>query len=69
MSAVWFVLFYQGLLGPLSRGEAVKGDYLLLGMMPVTFIFAASAVTLVVVSLVTKPMPQSVVDRFIPPSR
>jgi len=69
MATVWFVLFYQGLLGPLSRGEAMEGDYLLWGMMPVTFIFAASAVTLVVVSLMTKPMPQAVVDRYIPPSR
>ena len=69
MAAVWFALFYRGLLGPLSRGEAIEGDYLLLGMLPVTFIFAASAATLVIVSLLTSPLPAAIVDRFIPARR
>ncbi len=38
--------------------------YLFLGMMPVATIFAASALTLVVVSLVTRPPAREVVDRF-----
>jgi len=69
MAAVWFSLFYQGLLAPLSRGERIEGDFLVLGMMPVTVILAASGLALVVVSLLTKPMPAAVVDRFIPPTR
>jgi SSS family solute:Na+ symporter len=64
MAATWFTLFYRGLLAPLSRGEEIEGDYLVGGMMPVTIIFAATAVTLVVVSLLTAPPDRRTVDRF-----
>ena len=64
MAATWGLLFYQGLVGPLSRGEDIEGDYLLLGVMPVTFIFLASGLTLWVVSLLTAPPPKEHVDRF-----
>ena len=70
MAAVWGYFFYRGLLEPSMNGELhAEGDYLVAGLMPVTFIFAASAVTLVVVSLVTKPLPSETVDRFFPGSR
>ncbi|MDP6763922.1 MAG: sodium:solute symporter family protein [Planctomycetota bacterium] len=61
MAATWSVLFYDGLIRP----RAVEGDYLVLGLMPVTFIFLASAATLVVVSLLTAPPSRATVDRFV----
>ncbi|MHC5004700.1 MAG: sodium:solute symporter family protein [Planctomycetota bacterium] len=61
-AAVWFVFFYQDILGP--GEQAHGGEFLVLGMMPVATIFAASVVTLVAVSLATKPPPDEVVDRF-----
>ena len=60
----WCVLFYDGLLAPTLAGERLSGDYLIWGMMPVAFMVAATAVTLIVVSLVTKPLPGSTVDRY-----
>ncbi|MHC5028359.1 MAG: sodium:solute symporter family protein [Planctomycetota bacterium] len=61
MVAVWFTFFYQDIIAP---AEGAHGEFLVLGMMPVAVIFAASAVTLVVVSLVTKPPAADHVDRF-----
>jgi SSS family solute:Na+ symporter len=61
---MWCVLFYDGLLAPALAGEHIQGDYLIWGMMPVAFMIAASTVTLVVVSLVTKPLPAATVDRY-----
>lgn len=60
----WCVLFYDGLLAPALAGERVDEDYLIWGMMPVAFMVAASALTMVVVSLMTKPLPESTVDRY-----
>ncbi|MFT4515291.1 MAG: SSS family solute:Na+ symporter [Planctomycetota bacterium] len=60
----WCVLFYDGLLAPTLAGEHIDGDYLIWGMMPVAFMIGASTVTLIVVSLVTKPLPASTVDRY-----
>ena len=57
-------VFYAGLLAPALAGEHIPGDYLIWGMMPVAFMIAASTVTLVVVSLVTKPLPAATVDRY-----
>jgi SSS family solute:Na+ symporter len=62
MAATWGVLFYQGML---AGGDA-ETDFLIGGMMPVTIIFAASAATLVVVSLMTQPPSPETVDRFFP---
>jgi SSS family solute:Na+ symporter len=64
MAVVWFALFYQGLIAPLARGETLEGDPLIWGMMPVAINLAATAVTLVVVSLLTAPPERRVVDRF-----
>ncbi|MCR9246910.1 MAG: sodium:solute symporter family protein [bacterium] len=63
----WAILFYDGLLQPTlagHSGEAGGEDYLVFGMMPVAVMFAASATTLVVVSLLTRPPSQTVVERF-----
>jgi SSS family solute:Na+ symporter len=43
-------------------------DFLILGMLPVTFIFAASSLTLVLVTLLTPAPPASQVERFFPRS-
>jgi SSS family solute:Na+ symporter len=69
MAVAWAVLFHRGLLGPLMAGDAIEGDYLVLGAMPVTFTFAASAVALVVVSLLTSPPPARIVDKFFADAR
>jgi len=61
MASTWGYFFYEGLI---ARPEGQDGDYLVLGMMPVTFIFLASALALVLVSLVTKPPAQSTVDKY-----
>ncbi len=60
----WAVLFYDGLLAPTLAGERAGEDYLIGGMMPVTVMIAASTVTLVVVSLVTRPPSDKTIDRF-----
>jgi len=41
-----------------------EGDYLIMGMMPVTIIVAVSTLTLVIVSLLTPPMDAQRVSRF-----
>jgi SSS family solute:Na+ symporter len=65
MVVTWSTLFYQGLIKPTLGGTSEQGDWLLLGMMPVTLIFAASAATLVVVSLLTKPPAEETVAKFV----
>jgi SSS family solute:Na+ symporter len=64
MAATWSYFFYEGLVKPTFEGVEAKGDYLVAGLMPVTFIFAASAVSLILVSLVTAPPPAATVDKF-----
>ena len=63
--AAWAYLFRE------SNWGADK-DYLFHGMLPAAAIFAASAVTIVIISLVTRPPAAEVVQRFfsgiIPPS-
>lgn len=54
---VWLILFRQADWG-------ANRTYLFLKMMPVATIFAASAITLVVVSLVTKPPSKALLDRY-----
>ena len=61
---VWSVLFYRDIFMPKPPGS--EDEALLWGMMPVTVIFAASAVTLIVVSLMTKPPRGEIVDKFFP---
>ncbi len=60
-AVVWSVLFFQDIiLGKQSEG----GEYLIAGMMPVAIIFLASLMTLVVVSLMTRPPSRETVDKF-----
>lgn len=63
-AASWLVLFYEGLIKPTMAGHHSREDYLVFDMMPVAVMFAASALALVVVSLVTQPPRKEVVDRF-----
>jgi SSS family solute:Na+ symporter len=65
-AGTWIYFFYQGLIKPSFAAvkPAVKEDYLVMGMMPVAIMFAASALVLIVVSLMTQPPPKSVVDSF-----
>ena len=67
MLGSWLFLFYRGLIRPAMEGVELEGVYLVWGMMPVTVIFAASALALVLVSLVTSPPPAAVVERFMVP--
>lgn len=62
-AATWFYFFYQDIFA--GRGPE-HGEYLVLGAMPVAFIFAASVVSLVVVSLLTSPPSQTTIDKFFP---
>lgn len=62
--AAWLWMFYQDIV--LHKGPE-GGEYLVGGMMPVALLVAISAVTLVIVSLVTPPPSKEVVDRFFPP--
>ncbi len=59
---VWLYFFYQDII--LEVGG--KSEYLVAEMMPVTFILLASTVSLVAVSLATRPPAASTVDRFFP---
>jgi SSS family solute:Na+ symporter len=66
----WVVLITDNLLVEAPRFghiHGTTGEYLVQGMMPVTFIFAASAITLVVVSLVTPKLPDAVIQKFFDP--
>jgi solute:Na+ symporter, SSS family len=60
--AVLWTLFFLDSLG--SSGEYTVGDT---GLLPVVFLFAGAVVSLVAVSLLTSPPPESVLDRFFPP--
>ena len=59
MAIVWFLLFREG-------GYGADRKYLFLGMMPVATIFASSLITLIAVSLFTKPPSEETINRFIP---
>lgn len=64
-AVVWCVFFYQDIIA--EKPEGMEDELLVLGMMPVAFIFLASLVTLIVVSLLTKAPDRAHVERFIPP--
>lgn len=64
MVGVWGWFFYAGLVRPTLAGEVVHGEPLVLGMLPVTFVVAASAAAMVVVSLMTAPPPHEHVEDF-----
>ncbi len=66
-AVTWSVFFWLGLVKPAMEGRAHgEEDFLVLGVMPVTFIFAASTAALVLVSLVTRPPSAAHVQRFFP---
>jgi solute:Na+ symporter, SSS family len=64
MLGLWSVLFYKGMIAPLSAGQPLPEEPLILGVMPVVWIFAASAVALVVVSLLTKPPAEATLRKY-----
>lgn len=59
---VWLILFYRDVSPTMERPSGE--EFLIAGMMPVTVIFAASAVTLVLVSLLTRPPSAETIKRF-----
>ncbi len=59
--AVLWIAFFLGSLG--SRGEYTVGDT---GLLPVVFLFSGAVISLVAVSLVSSPPPDTVLDRFFP---
>jgi SSS family solute:Na+ symporter len=59
--AVWLTLFARA-----DFGKASEHDTLLFGMMPVAVILASSALTMLIVSLLTRPPAPSIVEQFIP---
>ena len=67
-ATTWALFIYDALgnKGEKWFGEVHAGEYLIAGVMPVTFIFLASLVALIGVSLVTKAPSQSTIDRFFP---
>ena len=60
-AAVWFWLFRDS-------GYGKAGDHMHWGLTPVTLIFTAAAVALVLVSLVTRPPAQATIERFFLPT-
>jgi len=68
-AAVWTVLFVNDMIAKQSRQPGQDDELLILNMMPVTIIIAASALTLVVVSLVTQPPSTQTLAKFFPEKR
>ena len=62
--ATWFYFFYQDIF--LDQGG--KSEYLVADVMPVTFVFLASAAAMVIGSLLTQPPSRKTVDKFFPHS-
>ncbi len=62
MVATWLWLFTRDMMYKGAGG----GDSLILGMMPVAIIFSATLLTMVVVSLMTRPPAPATVEKFFP---
>ena len=58
-AVVWLLLFREG-------GYGAERKFLFLGMMPVATIFVSSLVTLIGVSLLTKPPSEATLNKFLP---
>jgi SSS family solute:Na+ symporter len=58
----WSVLFYRDIIA--AKAPGADEELLIAGMMPVTLIIAASAITLVAVSLITRPPSESTLRKF-----
>ncbi len=65
-AVTWGALFYRDIL---TKKPGGSDEALIAGMMPVTFILAASALALVAVSLLTQPPAEDTVKRFFPDSK
>jgi len=63
LAVVWNILFWKDMVAHVSGGEE-NPETLVAGMMPVTVILACAALTLVAVSLVTKPPSKETVSKF-----
>jgi solute:Na+ symporter, SSS family len=61
-AVTWGVLFYRDMIAVKPPGA--EDELLIAGMMPVTFIIAASAITLVGVSLLTRPPSDATLRKF-----
>jgi SSS family solute:Na+ symporter len=61
-AVTWTVLFTRAMRSGAAHGSEDEG--LIMGAMPVTYIFAASAVSLVVVSLLTRPPSATAMRKF-----
>lgn len=67
-AVAWAAFFFDGFIFETARlGQATPTGYLVLGMMPVAIVVLLSALTLVIVSLLTTPLPAATVERFFPP--
>jgi SSS family solute:Na+ symporter len=64
MAVVWSILFIRDMT--LKKGAGAEDEVLIFGMMPVAIIFAASVITLVVVSLFTRPPSKETIGKFFP---
>lgn len=64
----WSVLAYDALaLGKDAKiGKVEHGEYLVAGVMPVTFIVLASTLAIVIVSLITKAPSNQTIEKFFP---
>jgi len=63
---VWCILFYRDVFAEKSAHS--EDETLIFGMMPVAFIFGASAIALVVISLMTRPLSNATLDKFFVPA-
>ncbi|CAN5504248.1 sodium:solute symporter family protein [soil metagenome] len=63
-AVVWIILFTLDLKHKQAEGVGGEDELLVFGMMPVAIIFTASAVALVVGSLLSQPPPRETVQKF-----
>lgn len=67
-AVVWAMFFSDAMIftdkGYLGQKDPGTEEYLVNGVMAVTFVFAASVISLVVVSLLTKPLSRATIDKF-----
>jgi len=65
-AATWAVFFTDDVIlrGRSYLGHMHEGEYLVMGVMPAVFIFAASLTALVVVSLLTRPPHAQTINKF-----
>jgi SSS family solute:Na+ symporter len=64
-AVVWGALFYRDILA--EKPPGAEDELLVAGMMPVALITAASALSLVAVSLLTRPPAEATVSKFFMP--